>query len=82
MAREQRIRNLKQLGAGRVRIAAFDAGLVLRRFPERLDFTALTMWPAGRPPSPIVRRMPPNAGKASPLQFHPIIDSGSTTLPQ
>ena len=34
-----------------------DAGLVFRPFSERLDFTALTMWPAGRPLSPFVRRM-------------------------
>lgn len=34
-----------------------DAGLVFRPFSERLAFTALTMWPAGRPLSPFVRRM-------------------------
>ena len=34
-----------------------DAGLVFRPFSERLDFTALTMWPAGRPLSPFVRQM-------------------------
>ena len=32
-----------------------DAGLVFRPFSERLEFTALTMWPAGRPLSPFVR---------------------------
>lgn len=35
-----------------------DAGLVFRPFSERLAFTALTMWPAGRPLSPFVRRLP------------------------
>ncbi|TXF95907.1 LysR substrate-binding domain-containing protein [Massilia arenae] len=34
-----------------------DAGLVFRPFSERLEFTALTMWPAGRPLSPFVRQM-------------------------
>ena len=34
-----------------------DAGLVFRPFSERLAFTALTMWPAGRPLSPFVRQM-------------------------
>lgn len=35
-----------------------DAGLVFRPFSERLDFTALTMWPAGRPPTGLARRLP------------------------
>lgn len=35
-----------------------DAGLVFRPFSERLEFTALTMWPAGRPLSPFARRLP------------------------
>ena len=34
-----------------------DAGLVFRPFSERLEFTALTMWPAGRPLSPFARQM-------------------------
>ncbi|WP_208281603.1 LysR substrate-binding domain-containing protein [Massilia oculi] len=34
-----------------------DAGLVFRPFSEQLEFTALTMWPAGRPLSPFVRQM-------------------------
>jgi len=34
-----------------------DTGLVLRPFSERLAFTALTMWPAGRPLSPFLRQM-------------------------
>lgn len=34
-----------------------DAGLVFRPFSERLKFTALAMWPAGRPLSPFVRQM-------------------------
>ncbi len=34
-----------------------DAGLVFRPFSERLEFTALTMWPAGRPLSPFMRQM-------------------------
>ena len=34
-----------------------DAGLVFRPFSERLEFTALTMWPAGRPLSPFVRQI-------------------------
>lgn len=34
-----------------------DAGLVFRPFSERLEFTALTMWPAGHPLSPFVRQM-------------------------
>lgn len=41
-------------------VTAFDylhAGLVFRPFSERLDFTALTMRPAGRQPGPFVHRM-------------------------
>lgn len=41
-------------------VTAFDylqAGLVFRPFSERLDFTALTMRPAGRQPGPFVQRM-------------------------
>ncbi|WP_313632069.1 LysR substrate-binding domain-containing protein [Massilia timonae] len=34
-----------------------NAGLVFRPFSERLEFTALTMWPAGRPLSPFARQM-------------------------
>lgn len=34
-----------------------DAGLVFRPFSEQLAFTALNMWPAGRPLSPFVRDM-------------------------
>lgn len=34
-----------------------DAGLVFRPFSERLEFTALAMWPAGRPLSPFARQM-------------------------
>jgi len=34
-----------------------DAGLVFRPFSERLELTALTMWPAGRPLSPFARQM-------------------------
>jgi len=34
-----------------------NAGLVFRPFSERLELTALTMWPAGRPLSPFARQM-------------------------
>lgn len=34
-----------------------DAGLVFRPFSERLEFTALTIWPTGRPLSPFARQM-------------------------